>query len=154
MSPFPGVIVRWTKHVQVVGGAGEGKHRDGIANPYAACLQLILPPANVLSLVVFREDEIGLHPGNPCPGINEQLGKPVCAQPAALVQIVPPLLRDGLNAALHRYAMRSSKQVQSALIPQVNARLQPNGDGTLCQALQQAMKAAADTEDFIDKVDI
>src|SRR5262249_41655554 len=112
------------------------------------------PPANVLSLVVFREDEIGLHPGNPCPGINEQLGKPVCAQPAALVQIVPPLLRDGLNAALHRYAMRSSKQVQSALIPQVNARLQPNGDGTLCQALQQAMKAAADTEDFIDKVDI
>ena len=66
---------------------------------------MILPSANLVTLVMIGEDQVRLYPGNPLFGEYEQFRNSLGRQLARLIQFVAARLGDGFNPAFHGDAM-------------------------------------------------
>ena len=109
--------------VLVARRAREREHGYGLADPDVMRLQVLLPAANLVPVVVLGQDEVGLDPGNAAAGVDEQFGQALGAHAAALVQLVAALVGNRFDAALHGNAVGSAEQVQAFLVPKIDPAL-------------------------------
>ena len=92
---------------------------------------------NFRAVITLGKNQVGLHPGNASPGIDQQFCDAIRAHAAIFVQILTAFMRDGLHAALNGDAVSTAKKVQRLFIPQIDARLEANLYRTLSNAFEQ-----------------
>src|SRR5258708_27341501 len=120
VGPLPGILVRRiAKRLLVQRTTGIRKHGHGFAYPNTPGPEMLLPGANLPAIVMFGKNQVGLHPGYPAAGIDQQLSDPVGIQTAVFVQLVAAFVSNGLNAARHGATVGASQQIERLLIPQV-----------------------------------
>src|SRR5437764_14082847 len=113
MRALPGLIVgQRTECLQIKWAAGEREHRYWLAHPYIVFFEPLLKAPDLISIVVFSQDEICLHPWNAFARVDEQLGDPLRRHAAVFVQLVATCIGDALDPALHRNGARTSQQVE------------------------------------------
>src|SRR5258708_37915066 len=77
VGPLPGILVRRiAKRLLVQRTTGIRKHGHGFAYPNTPGPEMLLPGANLPAIVMFGKNQVGLHPGYPAAGIDQQLSDP------------------------------------------------------------------------------
>src|SRR5579864_1443282 len=115
---------------------------------------MLLPASYLPAIVFLRQDQVGLHPGDPASREKEKIGDAVGTDAAVLIELLAPFMSDGLNAALHGDAVRAAKEIERLFTPQIDARLQADLYSSLRQSFQQRPRILAGAEDFVDEVDV
>ena len=117
-------------------------------------LQIVLPCPDLAAVVVLGKNQVCLDPGNSLSCIDQQLRESVRRQLAAFVQFVAAFFGDRFDATLHGYAACVAQEVERFLVPQVDARLQADGDRPLRKLLQQPADVLANSKNFVDPVNV
>src|ERR1700693_951132 len=63
---LPCPVVRRSKYLLVKGRPVIRNHRHSLADPHSMLLEIFLPVANLLAMIMIGEDQIGLHPWDSC----------------------------------------------------------------------------------------
>src|SRR5438045_877041 len=77
VSAFPSLVVRWAEHLRVQWRAWIREHRHRFAHPDAIFLQILLPSANLIAIVMVGKNEVRLHPRDALLCIDQQPGEPL-----------------------------------------------------------------------------
>src|SRR5215472_4532953 len=103
---------------------------------------------------MLGQNQIGLNPGNALARINQQLSNTSGIDAAVFVQLFAALMCDRFNAALHRDAPGAAQQLQRFLVPEIDAGLTTDLYRTFCNLLQQAADVCANSENFVDEINV
>src|SRR5207302_2011467 len=154
MGALPRPVINRPENFLVHRRARVWKHWHRFAYPDARRFEPLLPGANHVAIVLLGENQVRLYPGNALARIDQELRQSVSRKPATFVQFVATFLRDGLNTAFHRDAMRLAEQVQGLFIPEIDAGLQSDAERALGNFLQYLRHLLPYPENFIDPVDV
>src|SRR5262249_75013 len=128
MGTLPGLIVDGTEDLAIERRARVRKHRYRLADPDTFGLQAILPGTNLRAVVVLRQNQVSLYPGNALAGINQKFRQAICCHPTAFIQLVAAFFRDRLNSAFQRNTVSPAQEIQCFFVPEINTRLKANTD--------------------------
>src|SRR6185312_4163574 len=105
-------------------------------------------------VVFFRQNEIGLDPGNALARIDQQFANPLGIESAILVQLFSACFSDGFDTAFHGDAMSAAEQIEGLLVPEINAALESNLYRTLRDTFQQTQNVLSHAEYLVNEVDV
>src|SRR6185437_929155 len=151
---LPRVIIRRTKALHVIRCAGECEHRHWLTNPNPLLAKVLLEVMHLCAIVMFGQDQIRLHPRHALPRMDEKFSNTFGRDTAILVQFVAAFVGNALDSTFHRDAMRIPEQVETLFIPEINSRLQANGDFPRTEFLQKLAHRPAHAEDFVNPIDV
>ena len=115
---------------------------------------MTLPEGDLEGVVAGGLDEVGLDPGKALPRVDEQLTDAIGGDAAVLVHGVAAGVGDGLDAALKGDAVGAGEEIEGLFIPEIDAGLEADGDGTGGDGFEQRANLLADAEDLVDEVDV
>src|SRR5262249_33055379 len=101
VGTLPGIIIRHsTEGLGIQRAAGIGKHGHGLADPNALPIEIVLPTADLLSIIFLRQHQVSLYPGNAAARQQQQLRDAAGGNAAVLVEPVAAPFADGFDTGL------------------------------------------------------